>query len=400
MSHIAERLSRISVSQSIAMAEEARRLRGEGKSVINLAIGEPDFDTPKHVQLAAIKAILDGKTRYTDVSGTVELRNAIVESVRKNLNVEYGLNEVIVSTGGKQVIYNAMVASLNPGDEVLIPTPCWVSYPDIVSLAEGIPVFLPCGEESGFKLTPDQLENAITPKTRWLILNNPCNPTGAAYSEDEIKGLCDVLLKHPDVWVLTDDIYDRIVFSNFKVSTFVKAEPSLKSRVLTVNGCSKTYAMTGWRLGYATGPAELIRAMVKLQGQSTTNPSSISQAAAVEALTGSQAFLDDMVASYESRRDYLVRRLNEIDGMSCATPQGAFYVFPNIKRLFGKKTKAGSSIESDLDFSLALLKEKYVAAVHGSAYIFPGYVRIGYALDQDSISEAVDRIADFCAEMS
>jgi aspartate aminotransferase len=320
-----------------------------------------------------------GETRYTDVSGTRQLREAIARKFKRDSGLDYKPEEIVVSTGGKQVIFNAMVATLNAGDEVIIPAPCWVSYPDIVSLADGTPVIVEAGPNQGFKITPEQLEAAITPKTKWLMLNNPCNPTGAAYTRDELKALTDVLMRHPDVWVFTDDIYEKLVFGGFEFATVVEVEPRLRERTVTMNGCSKAYAMTGWRLGYAGLPLPLAKAMDKLQSQSTSNTSSITQAAAVEALDGPQDTVEEMRQAFERRRDMVVSLLNEAPGLHCNTPEGAFYVFPSVQGCLGKTTAGGVRLETDEDFVMALLEEAGVATVHGSAFLFPGYMRISYA---------------------
>ncbi|MBW8267894.1 pyridoxal phosphate-dependent aminotransferase [Caldovatus aquaticus] len=399
MSLIADRLNRISPSLTIAMTTKARALKAAGKDVIGLAAGEPDFDTPRNVKDAAIAAIDRGETKYTDTAGTPELRRAVCEKFRRDHGIEYRPEEVIVSTGGKQVIFNALLATINPGDEAIIPAPCWVSYPDIVSLAEGRPVIVPCGQNRGFKLGAEQLEAAITPRTKWLILNNPCNPTGAAYSAEELRPLCDVLLRHPDVWIFSDDIYEKLAYDGFRPATVVEVEPRLKARTVTMNGCSKAYAMTGWRIGFAGAPVELIKAMDKLQSQSTSNPSSISQAAAVEALTGPQDSIEEMRKVYQRRRDLVVAMLNEAPGLYCHKPEGAFYVFPSMQGCIGRTTAGGRRIGSDEDFVLALLEEEGVACVHGAAFMFPGHFRISYATDDASLKEACTRIQRFCRGM-
>jgi aspartate aminotransferase len=393
----AERLDRISPSQTIAMSAKARALKAAGRDVISLSAGEPDFDTPRNIKDAAIAAIERGETKYTDVAGTMALRQAIVTKFERDHGISYKPEEIIVTTGGKQVIFNALLATIDPGDEAIIPAPCWVSYPDIVQLAEGKPVIVPCGQNQGFKITPEQLEAAITPKTKWFILNNPCNPTGAAYSREEMKALTEVLLRHPDVWVFTDDIYEKLAYDGFKPATIVEVEPRLKDRTITMNGCSKAYAMTGWRIGFAGAPLALIKAMDKLQSQSTSNTSSISQAAAVEALTGPQESIDEMVKVYQRRRDLVVGLLNQAPGIRCVTPQGAFYVYPSIHACLGKTSAGGKKVETDEDFVLALLEEQGVAAVHGSAFMFPGHFRISYATDDASLTEACMRIQAFCA---
>ena len=392
----AERLDRVSPSQTIAISTKARQLKAAGRDVISLSAGEPDFDTPQFVKDAAIAAIQAGETKYTDVSGTMALRRAVAERFRLDSGLDYKPEEIIVSTGGKQVIYNAMVATMNAGDEAIIPTPAWVSYPDIVSLADGTPVFVPCGQNNGFKLRAEDLEAAITPKTKWVFLNNPCNPTGAAYSAEELKPICDVLLKHPNVWILTDDIYDKLAYDGFKPATIVQVEPKLRDRTITMNGCSKAYAMTGWRIGFAGAPVAMTKAMDKLQSQSTSNTSSISQAAALAAVTGPQDFISEMVTVYQARRNLVVDMLNEAPGINCHKPEGAFYVFPSVHGCLGKTSAGGKKIETDEDFVLALLDEQGVAAVHGSAFIYPGHFRISYATDTESLKEACRRIQVFC----
>jgi aspartate aminotransferase len=395
----AERLDRIQPSLTIAISTVARRMIAEGKNVISLSQGEPDFDTPQNIKDAAIRALQNGETKYTDVSGTRALRQAVAEKFRRDSGIEYTPEEIIVSTGAKQVLFNAMVATLNAGDEVIIPSPCWVSYPDIVTLADGKPVLVPCGQNTGFKLRPEDLEAAITPKTRWFMLNNPSNPTGAAYSAEELKAITDVLLRHPHVWVLTDDIYDSLVYGGFKAGTIVAVEPRLKDRTLTVHGVSKAYAMTGWRIGFAGGPVALIKAMDKLQSQSTSNPNSIAQAAAIEALTGPQDSVEAMRLVFEARRDLVVQMLNEAPGMTCGTPDGAFYVYPSIAGCIGKTSKGGVLIKDDEAFALTLLAEAGVATVHGAAFCFPGYIRISYANATEELREACTRIQRFCREL-
>jgi aspartate aminotransferase len=392
----AERLDRISPSLTIAVSTKARAMKAAGRDVISLSAGEPDFDTPQNVKDAAIRAIQAGETKYTDVAGTLELRRAVAAKFKRDSGIEYKPEEIIVSTGGKQVIFNAMVATLNKGDEAIIPTPCWVSYPDIVALADGTPVLVPCGQNNGFKLRAEDLEAAITPKTKWFFLNNPCNPTGAAYSAAELRPICDVLLKHPDVWIFTDDIYEKLAYDGFKPATIVEVEPRLKDRTLTMNGCSKAYAMTGWRIGFAGGPLALIKALDKLQSQSTSGTSSISQAAAVEGLTGPQEFIGEMVAVYRQRRDMVVEMLNKAPGITCHKPEGAFYVFPSVHGCIGKTSKGGVKINDDESFVIALLDEEGVAAVHGAAFMYPGHFRISYATDTESLREACTRIQRFC----
>ncbi len=393
----AERLDRISPSQTIAIATKARVLKAQGRDVISLAAGEPDFDTPRNVKDAAIRAIEAGETKYTDVAGTPELRKAVAAKFKRDHGIDYKPEEIIISTGGKQVIFNAMVATLDKGDEAIIPTPCWVSYPDIVALADGTPVFVPCGQNNGFKLRPEDLEAAITPKTKWFFLNSPCNPTGAAYSAEDLRAICDVLLRHPEIWIMTDDIYEKLTYDGFQPATIVQVEPRLRERTVTMNGCSKAYAMTGWRIGFAGAPVQLIKAMDKLQSQSTSNTSSVSQAAAVEALNGPQDSIDAMVATYKERRDLVVSMLNASPGVHCHSPEGAFYVFPSVHGCIGKTTQGGAAIKDDESFVLALLEEEGVAAVHGAAFMYPGHFRISYATDTESLREACTRIQRFCA---
>ncbi|MBS7813132.1 pyridoxal phosphate-dependent aminotransferase [Roseococcus pinisoli] len=397
MNLIAERLNRISASQTIAISTKARELKAAGKDVIGLSAGEPDFETPQHIKDAAIAAIQAGDTRYTDVAGTPALRQAAAGYFKREHGLDYKPEQIIVSTGGKQVIFNAMLATLNEGDEAIIPAPCWVSYPDIVALAGGKPVIVSAGQNQGFKLTPEQLEAAITPKTKWLILNNPSNPTGAAYSKAELKALAEVLLRHPNVWVFTDDIYEKLVYGGFQGSTIAAVEPKLYERTVTMNGCSKAFAMTGWRIGFAGAPLSLTKAMDKLQSQSTSSTSSISQAAAVAALNGPQESVEAMRVVYERRRDLVVGMLNEAPGIRCINPEGAFYVFPSVNGCLGKTSAGGKKIETDEDFVIALLDEAGVAAVHGSAFMFPGHFRISYATSDELLTEACKRIQKFCA---
>ncbi len=396
MSLTAERLDRIQPSLTIAISTVARRMIAEGKNVISLSMGEPDFDTPRNVKDAAIAAMESGQTKYTDVSGTQALRKAVALKFKRDSGIDYKTEEVMVSTGAKQVLFNAMLATLNAGDEVIIPSPCWVSYPDIVTLADGKPVLVPCSQNNGFKLRAEDLEAAITPKTRWFMLNNPCNPTGAAYSAADLKPITDVLLRHPHVWVLTDDIYDSLVFGGFKAGTIVAVEPKLKDRTLTVHGVSKAYAMTGWRIGFAGGPVALIKAMDKLQSQSTSNPNSIAQAAAIEALTGQQDTVEEMRKVFEERRNLVVEMLNQAPGMHCSNPDGAFYVYPSVAGCLGKTSKGGVLIKDDEAFALTLLAEEGVATVHGAAFCYPGYIRVSYANATEELREACTRIQRFC----
>ncbi len=399
MDLVAARMNRISPSATMAITAKARALKAEGRDIIGLSAGEPDFDTPANIKDAAKRAIDAGDTKYTDVAGTLALRRAIAARFLADQGLDYAPDEIIVGTGGKQVIYNAMLATVDPGDEVVIPTPCWVSYPDIVQLAEGTPVLVPTSQNGGFKLRPEDLEAAITQRTKWLILNSPGNPTGAAYDAATLRPLAEVLLRHPNVWVLTDDIYEKLTYDGFKPATMAAVEPRLKSRTLTMNGVSKAYAMTGWRIGYGAGPKALIKAMDKLQGQSTSNPSSISQAAALEAVSGPQGFIADMVATYKTRRDLVVGLLNQAPGLSCATPEGAFYVFPSLHGCLGKTTAAGTKITNDEEFVVALLQEHGVAAVHGAAFAYPGHFRISYATSTEALREACTRIIAFCQAM-
>ena len=399
MDLIAARMNRISPSQTIAIATKARQLKAQGRDIISLSAGEPDFDTPQHIKQAAIDAIQRGETKYTDVAGTPALRRAVADSFKQDHGVDYKPEEVMVSTGGKQVIFNAMLATVEAGDEVIIPTPCWVSYPDIVQLAEGVPVFVPCGPNAGFKLRAEDLESAITPRTKWLMLNTPSNPTGAAYSAEDLRPICDVLLRHPNIWVFTDDIYAKLVYDGFKPATVVEVEPRLRERTVTMNGCSKAYAMTGWRIGYCGAPVALIKAMDKLQSQSTSNASSISQAAALAALTGPQDAIEAMRAAYRERRDMVVEMLNAAQGLTCAKPEGAFYVFPSISGCLGKTSSGGTKITDDEAFVTALLEEQGVAAVHGAAFVYPGHFRVSYATDTASLRDACTRIQHFCVAM-
>ena len=398
MSFIAEQLSRVKPSATIAVTNKARELKAAGRDVIGLGAGEPDFDTPDNIKAAAIKAINEGKTKYTAVDGLPELKEAICAKFKRENGLDYKPNQITVGTGGKQVLYNALVCTLNPGDEVLIPTPYWVSYPDMVLLAGGEPVIVEADQET-FKLTPDALEAAITPKTKWLIFNSPSNPSGAAYTEAELKALTDVLLKHPQVWVMSDDMYEHLVYDGFKFTTPAQVEPKLYDRTLTVNGVSKAYAMTGWRIGYAGGPAELIKAMAKLQSQSTSNPSSISQYASVEALNGPQDFIPERAEVFKQRRDLVVKALNECEGLSCPTPEGAFYVYPSCAGCIGKTAPSGNVINTDEDFVTELLEAEGVAVVQGSAFGLGPNFRISYATSTEALTEACARIKKFCASL-
>ena len=400
MLRVSDRLNRIKPSPSSMAGQRARELRAAGRDIIGLTSGEPDFDTPDHIKEAASRAMVEGKTKYTDVAGTPQLREAVVEKFRRDNDLVYKSSEIIVGTGGKQVIFNALMATVQSGDEVIVPTPYWVSYPDIVLLADGIPVFLACAAENGFKLRPEDLERAITPRTRWLVMNAPNNPSGAAYSREELRALTDVLMRHPHVWIMTDDIYEHILYDKRTFVTLAQVEPGLKDRTLTINGVSKSYAMTGWRIGYGAGPAELIKPMVKLQSQSTSNPSSVAQAGALEALCGPQGFIAERTAEFQARRDAIVPRLNAIPGLSCHSPDGAFYLFPSCERLLGMKTPAGKRLESSDDFVLYLLDTEGLAVLQGTAYGVPPYFRISFATSMSSLDEGCTRLARACAALS
>ncbi len=399
MSLIADRLSRIKPSPTIAVTNKAKELKAAGRDVIGLGAGEPDFDTPDFVKEAAYEAIKNGDTKYTAVDGTPALKDAIIEKFKRDNDLTYARDQITVGTGGKQVLYNALMASVNPGDEVIIPAPFWVSYPDMVLLAEGTPVTIECKEDNNFKLTAEQLEAAITSKTKWLIFNSPSNPTGGAYTHDELKALTDVLLKHPHVYVMTDDMYEHLVYDGFKFATPAQVEPKLYDRTLTINGVSKSYAMTGWRIGYAGGSKDLIKAMAKVQSQSTSNPSSVSQAAAVAALDGDQSFLEERNDAFKSRRDMVVDMLNDAEGISCLKPEGAFYVFPSCEGTIGKVTPQGKTIKSDEDFVTYLLESEGVACVQGTAFGLSPYFRISYATSEDNLREACKRIQNACAAL-
>lgn len=390
-------LRRIKPSATLAADAKARELKAAGRNVISLAAGEPDFDTPENIKEAAIKAIRDGKTKYTNVDGINELKEAICAKFQRENGLSYKPSQVNVSPGGKPVIYNAMVASLNPGDEVVIPAPYWVSYPDMVLLAGGEPVPVATTAETGFKVTAEALEAAITPRTRWLILNSPSNPSGAAYTKAELRAVADVLLRHPQVWILTDDMYEHLIFGDFEYWTIAQVEPALYERTLTMNGVSKAYAMTGWRIGYAAGPEPLINAMRKVMSQSTSNPSSISQWAAVEALNGTQAFIKPNAKLFEQRRDLVVSMLNQASGLRCPTPEGAFYVYPSCEALIGKTAPSGKVIASDADFASELLEAEGVAVVHGAAFGLSPFFRISYATANSVLEDACGRIQRFCA---
>ncbi len=399
MSFLADRLSLIKPSPTIAVSQKAAELKAQGRDVIGLGAGEPDFDTPDTIKAAAKAAIDRGETKYTAVAGTLALRKAICAKFKRENGLDYTPEQITVGCGGKQVIYNALVATISPGDEVIIPAPYWVSYPDITLLVEGKVVPVACSEESGFKLRPQDLEAAITPKTKWLILNSPGNPTGAAYTRAELKAITDVLLRHPHVWVMTDDIYEHIVYDGFEFFTPAQVEPKLYDRTLTINGLSKAYAMTGWRVGYAGGPKALIGAINMIQSQSSTHTSSISQAAGVEALNGPQDFIPKNIAVFKARRDLVVTMLNEARGITCKTPEGAFYVYPSCAGAIGKKTPNGKVIADDGDFVTALLENEGVAVVQGEAFGLSPYFRISYATSTEALTEACKRIQRFCASL-
>ena len=395
MSIISDSLKRIKPSPTITVSQKARELKAAGKDVIGLGAGEPDFDTPDNIKQAAIDAIKSGDTKYTAVDGTADLKEAIVKKFKRENNLDYKVDQITVGAGGKHVIYNAMMATLNKGDEVIIPAPYWVSYPDMVLLAGGKPKVVKCNEKNEFKLTPKQLKKAISKKTKWIIINSPSNPTGACYTKDEIENLSKILIKNKKIYILSDDIYEHITYDNFNFFTTAQIE-KLKNRTLTMNGVSKSYAMTGWRIGYAAGPKEIIKAIAKIQSQSTTNPSSISQAAAVEALNGTQDFIKVRAEAFKERRDFVVNSLNQIKGISCLKPNGAFYVFSSCQKLLGKKTK----LKTDKDFVEKLLEHSNVAVVQGSAFGLNGYFRISYATSMEKLKKAMERIKSFCESLS
>ena len=394
MSIISDSLKRIKPSPTIAVTQKARELRAAGKDVVGLGAGEPDFDTPDNIKKAAIKAIKSGDTKYTAVDGTPALKKAIVSKFKRENKLNYSIDQITVGTGGKQVLYNAFMATLNKGDEVIIPAPFWVSYPDMVLLAGGKPKIVKCTEQEGFKLTAKKLKKAISKKTKWVILNSPSNPTGAGYSKKEIQDLAKILVKNKNVYILSDDIYEHVKYDNFNFFTIAQIS-KLKNRTLTMNGVSKSYAMTGWRIGYAAGPEDIIKAIRKIQSQSTSNPSSISQAAAVEALNGTQGFIKKRSNAFKQRRDFVVKSLNNIKGISCLTPNGAFYVFPSCKGLLNKKTK----LKTDTDFVKKLLEKSNVAVVQGSAFGLDGYFRISYATSMKNLKKAMERIKSFCESL-
>ena len=393
---ISDNLARVAPSATMAVTQAAREMKAAGIDVIALGAGEPDFDTPEHIKEAGIKAIKDGQTNYTNVDGTPELKDAIIAKFERDNDLTYTRSQISVAPGGKPVIFNALMASLSEGDEVIIPAPCWVSYPEMVKLCGGSPVVVPCDMDSGFKLTPAQLSAAITPQTKWLMLNSPSNPTGAAYSAAELRALADVLEAHPYVLILTDDIYEHLVYDGFEFATIAQVAPSLAERTLTMNGLSKAYAMTGWRIGYAGGPQWLISAMAKVMGQSTSNPCSISQAAGVAALNGPHDFIAERNEAFSARRNAVVAGLNAIEGISCAVPDGAFYVYPNCAPLLGRTSAGGTRIKTDADFCQALIKEAHVAVVPGSAFHGAPHFRISYATSLDQLEQACARIKTFC----
>jgi aspartate aminotransferase len=399
MGFISDALNRIQPSATIAISNKAQAMKAEGQDVIGLAAGEPDFDTPDNIKDAAIAAIKAGKTKYTAVDGIPELKKAIAAKFKRENALDYKLSQISVGTGGKQVLFNALMATVNPGDEVIVPSPYWVSYPDIVMLAGGVPIVVPGPSEKGFKLQAADLDRAITPKTKWLILNSPSNPSGAAYSRAELQSLTDVLLKHPHVWVLTDDMYEHLVYDEFEFTTVAQVEPKLYDRTLTMNGVSKSYCMTGWRIGYGAGPEALIKAMAKLQSQSTSNPSSIAQWAAVEALNGPQDFIARNNKVFKERRDLVVSMLNQARGLKCATPEGAFYVYPSCAALIGKTSPTGKLISNDEEFVTELLATEGVAAVHGGAFGMSPFFRISYATATTTLEDACQRIQRFCANL-
>ena len=397
MTFLSATLDRVKPSPTIAVTTKAAELKAAGRDIIALGAGEPDFDTPQNIKYAAIKAINEGKTKYTAVDGIPELKKAICAKFKRENGLTYEPSQVTVGTGGKQVLYNALMATLNPGDEVIIPAPYWVSYPDMVLLAGGEPVIIEGAMDKGYKISADQLEAAITPKTKWFLFNSPSNPTGAGYSWDELKALTDVLMRHPQVWVMSDDMYEHLVFDDFKFCTPAQVEPGLYARTLTVNGVSKAYAMTGWRIGYAAGPVPLIKAMGKIQSQSTSNPSSISQWAAVEALNGVQDYIESNKALFQRRRDLVVSMLNQAKGVKCPRPEGAFYVYPDISACIGKTSAGGAVIENDEAFATALLEESGVAVVFGAAFGLSPNFRVSYATSDEALTEACSRIQAFCA---
>ncbi|MDH4441267.1 MAG: pyridoxal phosphate-dependent aminotransferase [Rhizobium sp.] len=399
MAFLADALSRIKPSATIAVTQMARELKAQGKDVISLSVGEPDFDTPQNIKDAAVAAIARGETKYTPVAGIPELRKAIADKFKRENGLDYKPEQVIVGTGGKQILFNAFMATINPGDEVVIPAPFWVSYPEMIALCGGTPVFVETTIENNFKLTAEQLDKAITPKTKWFMFNSPSNPSGAAYSKAELKALTDVLMKHPHVWVLTDDMYEHLVFGDFVYYTPAQVEPALYDRTLTMNGVSKAYAMTGWRIGYAAGPLPLIKAMDMIQGQQTSGACSVAQWAAVEALNGPQDFITESKKAFEERRDLVVSMLNQASGIVCPKPEGAFYVYPSCAALIGKTAPSGKVIANDEDFVMELLATEGVATVHGSSFGLGPNFRVSYATSNEKLEEACNRIQRFCASL-
>ena len=395
MVELSHSIKRIKPSATMAVTQKARELKAAGKDIIGLGAGEPDFDTPENIKKAAIQAINDGDTKYTPVDGTPELKKAIKAKFKRENNLDYELDEISVGTGGKQIIFNAFAVSLNESDEVIIPAPYWVTYPDVVNYFNGKPIFVQCGEESGFKITPQQLENTINQSTKWFILNSPSNPTGSCYTKNELLELANVLKKYPHVNVMTDDLYEHLIYDDNEFHTFASIAPELKERILTLNGVSKAYAMTGWRIGYAGGNASLIKAMGKLQSQSTSNPTSISQAAAVEALNGDNSFIAERAKVFKGRRDFLINEFTSMNGITCRVPEGAFYVFPSCKGVIGKVDESNNKITNDEEFTTSLLEHAGVAVVQGSAFGLEGYFRISYATSDENLKNACVRIRDF-----
>ncbi len=400
MPALAERLNRVSISASVIMTIKARELAAQGIKVVSLASGEPDFPTPPHAIEAAHQAALAGETKYPPQDGTKRLKEAVQRKFKRDNNLDYALDEIMITNGGKQSIFNALMATVDPGDEVLIPAPFWISYAEMAKVAGGVPVTINCPQNNGFKLRPEDLDAAITPKTKWVMINFPNNPTGAACSRAEMQAIAAVLMKHPHVWIMTDDMYEHLIYDGFEFCTIADVEPRLKDRTLTVNGASKTYAMTGWRIGFCGGPKALIKGMMNMQGQATAGVSTISQAAVAAALDGPQEIVRERAEEYRQRRDLVVEMLNAAPGISCHKPEGAFYVFPNIAGCIGKTSKGGRKIETDTDFAMALLEEKYVATVQGTAYGMSPYLRISYATNTDNLREACGRIQEFCRELS
>src|SRR5260221_6190936 len=399
MAFLADRLARVKPSPTMAMTALATELKASGRDIVSLSVGEPDFDTPQNIQEAAIAAMRRGETRYTVFDGSIELKRAVCAKFKRENGLDYETSQITISAGGKQVLYNAMVATINPGDEVVIPAPFWVSYPEMVLLCEGTPVPVSCPQNNGFKMRPEDLDAAITPRTKWLILNSPSNPTGAAYTEAELEGVAEVLLRHPHVWVMTDDMYEHLVYDDFEYRTIAQVEPRLYDRTLTVNGVSKAYCMTGWRIGYAGGPVPLIKAMATLQSQSTSNPSSISQAAAVAALSGPMDFVAEHNAIFQQRRDLVVDMLNKAKGLFCPKPEGAFYVYPSCAGAIGRTTPQGKRIANDSDFVEYLLEAEGVAVVQGTAFGLSPHFRISYATSTEALTEACTRIQRACAAL-